>query len=56
METRKYKAQEKYDAANAVHVSLKLNKKTDKEILEALSKAENKQAFIKEALRDYIKK
>ena len=41
------RAKEKYDKANTVQVKLKLNKKTDKEIIEALERSGNKQGYIK---------
>lgn len=47
-------AQARYDAKMAVYVSLKLNRKTDADIIAALDAAPNKQALIKEALRAYI--
>jgi hypothetical protein len=42
---------EKYDRKNTTSVRLKLNKKTDKDILEKLDKSGNKQGTIKNALR-----
>lgn len=50
------KAISKYDKNNTKQFNLKLNKKTDKDILDCLKQVKNKQGFIKEALRDYIKK
>lgn len=44
----------RYDAKTAVYISLKLNRNTDADIIEALEAAPNKQALIKEALRAYI--
>lgn len=41
------KAKDKYDKANTVQVKLKLNRKTDKEIIEALERSGNKQGYIK---------
>lgn len=49
-EARK-RAVKKYDAANTVQVTLKLNKKTDADILERLAKCPNKQGYIKELIR-----
>ena len=46
----------KYDAKTAVYISMKLNKNTDQDIIGQLEKAENKQAFLKAAIREYIKK
>lgn len=51
----KYSAQNTYDAVNVKHISLKLNKKTDADILEWLDRAGNKQGAIKEALKAYLK-
>lgn len=50
-ETVKYGPQEKYDAQNTVQIKLKLNKKTDADILDWLNSLDNKQGAIKEALR-----
>lgn len=47
----KHAPQDRYDAANTVQVKLKLNIKTDADIIEALNKAPSKQGLIKEALR-----
>lgn len=46
-------AQKKYDKENTVRISLKLNKKTDADIIEYLKKYGNKQGAIKEILRRY---
>lgn len=51
----KYKHQEKYDATNTQQVRLKLNKKTDADILERLEQVGNKQGYIKELIRNDIK-
>lgn len=45
-----------YDARTAYKVGIKLNRKTDADIIEALEASPNKQALIKEALRAYIGK
>ena len=50
-----YKSQEKYDKTNTVFIGLKLNKKTDKEIIERLNSEPNKQGFIKKILKEFIK-
>lgn len=44
-----------YDARTAYKVGLKLNRNTDADIIEMLEAAENKQALIKAALREYRK-
>lgn len=46
------KAQAKYDKANTVQITLKLNKKTDADIIEALESVSNKQGYIKELIRE----
>ena len=45
------RAQEKYDKDNTVQVKLKLNKKTDRDIIERLSEVDSKQGYIKELIR-----
>lgn len=52
---KKYEPQAKYDAANTVQIRLKLNRKTDADILALLDKTDNKQGLIKQLLREYIK-
>lgn len=49
------RAQEKYDAKNTVQIKMKLNKITDADIIEILSKQENKQGFIKQLIRESVK-
>lgn len=44
------KAQAKYDKENTVQIHLKLNKKTDAEIIEALENV-NKQGYIKALIK-----
>jgi len=46
----------KYDAANTVQLKLKLNKKTDHDILERLEASGNKQGYIKKLIREDINK
>ena len=48
-------ATRKYDAANTVQVHLKLNLKTDADILEWMSKQKTVQGSIKQLIRDKIK-
>lgn len=51
------RAQAKYDKDNTVQVKIKLNKKTDSDILEILNSVSNKQGYIKELIRiDRIRK
>ena len=47
-------AQTRYDAKMAYKLGLKLNRKTDADIIQALEAAPNKQALVKEALRKYL--
>lgn len=50
----KYSSQRRYDKANTTTISIKLNKKTDKDILNWLNKYPNKQGIIKQLIRDKI--
>jgi hypothetical protein len=50
------RAQAKYDAANTVQVHIKLNKKTDADILQRLDGVPNKQGYIKEVIRADMRK
>lgn len=50
------RAQERYDRKNTVQVKMKLNKKTDKDILEKLESVPNKQGYIKSLIRKDISK
>lgn len=50
------KPQEKYDKANTTQIKLKLNLKTDADILEYLDKVENKQGTLKRLIRQEIAK
>lgn len=47
----KYKPQERYDATNTVKITLKLNRKTDADILRRLEESGNKQGYIKKLIR-----
>ena len=44
-------ASAKYDASHTIQIKLKLNTKTDADILEKLEAVENKQGYIKELIR-----
>lgn len=48
------KASKKYDKANTIMTAIKLNKNTDKEIIEKLESVENKQGYIKQLIRNEI--
>jgi hypothetical protein len=48
-------AQKKYDKENTIFIGIKLNKKTDKEIIEIISSQSNKQGFIKKILKEFAK-
>lgn len=48
------RANAKYDAENTLKVGFKFNKKTDLDIVEKLEKVENKQAYIKQLIRQDI--
>ena len=48
------RASEKYDKLNTKQVVLKLNKKTDADILKHLDSLDNKQGYIKKLIRKDI--
>lgn len=48
------RASRKYDAKNIKQVALRLNKKTDKDIIEHLETVQSKQGYIKGLIRDDI--
>ena len=50
------KAKAKYDAATAQAVMLKLNKKTDADILARLNEVGNKQGYIKQLIRNDLRR
>ena len=52
----KRRASAKYDNANTKFYGFKLNKKTDKDIIEILDRSPNKQALFKMAMREFAKK
>ena len=49
-------AKRKWDAENTTQIRLKLNKKTDADILEKLDSVPNKQGYIKELIRSDMQK
>jgi hypothetical protein len=51
-----YEVQKRYDDAHTVQVKMKLNRKTDADIIEYLESTGNKQGAIKEAIRAQITK
>lgn len=52
----KYKAQAKYDKENTIRVVIKLNKKTDADIIEWIEKQYNKSGSIKTTIREHLKR
>ncbi len=50
------RANRKYEAENTRQVHLKLNRRTDKDVLEKLDSVPNKQGYIKELIRADLKK
>ena len=50
----KYKAQKKYMAENTVRHELRLNRRTDADILEAFDRLPNRSAFVKTAIREKL--
>jgi hypothetical protein len=51
---KKYMPQARYDEQNTKQIRLKLNLKTDADILEKLSSVGNKQGYIKRLIREDI--
>ncbi len=49
------KASNKYDKENTKQIALRLNKKTDADIIEHLEKQSSKQGYIKELIRKDMK-
>ena len=45
----------KYDKKNTRTFAIKLNNKTDKDLIDSLLSTDNKQLFIKKSMRFYIK-
>lgn len=45
-------AKRRYDELNTIQVKLKLNIKTDKDIIEELERSGNKQGYIKRLIRE----
>lgn len=56
MATKESKASMKYDKKHTEDVRIKLNKKTDKEILRKLDNVGNKQGYIKRLIKNDITK
>ena len=50
------KANAKYDKANTTGIYLKFNNNTDNDILDHLQSISNKQGYIKDLIRENIKK
>lgn len=50
------RAQDRYDKANTQKIVLKLNKRTDADILEKLEDVGNKQGYIKKLIRQDIER
>lgn len=48
------KATAKYDAQNTIQIKLKLNTKTDADIIKKLAATDNKQGYIKKLIREDI--
>ena len=51
----KYEAQERYDKENTIRFTIKLNKKTEADIIEKLNSVDNKQGYIKRLIREDAK-
>lgn len=50
------KAQTKYDVKNTRQVHLKLNRRTDSDVLEKLDNVPNKQGYIKRLIREDLER
>ena len=50
------KAQRRYDAKNTRQVHIKLNLRTDKDVLEKLDEVQSKQGYIKRLIREDLAK
>lgn len=51
----KYDAQSKYDKEHTIQLKVKLNKKTDADIIAKLDSVDNKQGYIKALIREDAK-
>ena len=51
-----YEAQKKYNEANSMVITMKLNRKNDSDIIEYLSIQDSKQGEIKRLIRNEIKR
>ena len=51
-----YKASKKYDAKMTTGLYLKLNNKTDTDIIDKLNIVPNKQGYVKQAIRNEIER
>ena len=51
----KYEAQARYDKENTIRFTIKLNKKTEADIIEKLNSVDNKQGYIKRLIREDAK-
>ena len=50
------KAQRRYDARNTRQVHIKLNVRTDKDVLEKLDEVQSKQGYIKRLIREDLER
>lgn len=48
-------ASDRYDRAHTVQIKLKLNRKTDADIIALLNRCDNKQGYIKDLIRADLK-
>ena len=46
----------KFEKANVVRVQIKLNKRTDADIIAVMEQQESKQGFIKQCIREHMKR
>lgn len=50
------RASARYDAKNTIQFKMKLNKTTEKDIIDRLNEVEHKVSYVKSLIRDDIKK
>ena len=56
MDMGKYDAQDRYDKENTIRFTMKLNKKTEADIIERLNSVDRKQTYVKRLIREDIAK
>ena len=52
----KYESQDRYDKENTFRMTIKLNRKTEQDIIQKLESVDKKQTYIKQLIRADIRK